>query len=80
MSLMPASDMQAPIIADRSVDRPAPIGAAVCGHLSIMKAGMIAMTLALTVAAMVQISMETVTGLPFMEVQSYLGVFYAIRF
>lgn len=45
-----------------------------------MTLGMMGMVLALTAAAMVQIYMERIAGLPYMEVQSYLGLFYSIRF
>lgn len=46
----------------------------------LMTAGMIMITLTLTGAGIVQIYMERIAGLPFMEVQSYLGIFYGIRF
>lgn len=46
----------------------------------LMTVGMLGMVLALTGAAIVQIYLERISGLPFMEVQSYLDLFYAIRF
>jgi nitric oxide reductase subunit B len=46
----------------------------------LMTVGMVMMTLSLTGAALVQIYMEKIAGLPFMDVQAYLGLFYAIRF
>ena len=45
-----------------------------------MTAGMAVMTLALTAAGLIQVYMERMGGLPFMEVQSHLGLFYEIRF
>jgi nitric oxide reductase large subunit len=45
-----------------------------------MTTGMIIMVAALTAAATVQIYMERMSGLPFMQVQSYLGLFYQSRF
>jgi nitric oxide reductase subunit B len=46
----------------------------------LMTLGMMGMVLATSAAAVVQIYMERIAGLPFMEVQSYLGLFYAVRF
>jgi nitric oxide reductase subunit B len=46
----------------------------------IMTAGMAVMTLALTAAGLIQVYMERMGGLPYMEVQSHLGLFYEIRF
>lgn len=46
----------------------------------LMTLGVIGMVLALTAAGIVQVYMERIAGLPFMEVQSYLGLFYAVRF
>lgn len=45
-----------------------------------MTTGMAGMTLALTGAGLVQVYMERMGGIPFMEVQSHLSLFYAIRF
>ncbi len=45
-----------------------------------MTVGMVVMTLALTGAAVLQISMERIGGLPFMEVQTYMWPFYVVRF
>jgi len=41
---------------------------------------MIGMVLALTAAGIVQVYLERIAGRPFMEVQTYLGFFYSIRF
>lgn len=45
-----------------------------------MTSGMVVMTLALTGAGIVQVFLERIAGLPFMETQAYLDVFYRIRF
>ncbi len=45
-----------------------------------MCAGMIVMVLALTAAGILQVYMERIAGMPYMQVQSYLGLLYAIRF
>lgn len=45
----------------------------------LMTSGMAVMTVALTVAGIVQIYLERMLGLPFAEVQSYLGIYYDIR-
>ena len=46
----------------------------------LMTLGMIGMVLALTAAGIVQVYLERIAGRPFMEVQTYLGFFYSIRF
>ncbi len=46
----------------------------------LLTLGIIAMTLALSGAAMVQITMERMGGIPFMETQNYMSLFFAIRF
>jgi nitric oxide reductase subunit B len=45
-----------------------------------MTSGMAVMTIALTVAGIVQIYLERMLGLPFAEAQSYLGIYYDARF
>lgn len=46
----------------------------------LMTSGMALMTVALTVAGIVQIYLERMLGLPFAEAQSYLGIYYQARF
>ena len=46
----------------------------------LLTLGMFSMTGALFGAAMVQITMERMGGLPYMETQSYMSLFYTIRF
>ncbi len=45
-----------------------------------MTISMICIALTLTGAGIVQVMFQRVYGLPFMETQSYMGVFYAVRF
>ncbi|HEX9007421.1 MAG TPA: cbb3-type cytochrome c oxidase subunit I [Bacteroidota bacterium] len=46
----------------------------------LLTLGLLSMTFALLAAAMVQITMERMEGVPFMETQRYLTLFFAIRF
>jgi nitric oxide reductase subunit B len=46
----------------------------------IMLIGLAGMVLSLTGAAMVQIFMERIGGLPYMQVQDYMSIFYVLRF
>lgn len=45
-----------------------------------MVAGVMGMTIALTCAGMIQVFLERLWGLPFLEVQGYMGFFYLMRF
>ena len=46
----------------------------------LMTLGMVAMTGALTAAGILQVYLERMLGLPFLEAQSYMALFYEIRF
>ncbi len=46
----------------------------------LMVIGVMGMTLALTCAGTIQVFMERLWGLPFLEAQGYMGFFYLLRF